>query len=673
MFRHAVQRAKYLKFNSFAPTLVQFQRFKYNQSNSNSGSNNNSKYYIGGGTATGTALGLSFFSKSKKKKESNKPNKNRDTNKVYALDEVRKHCTADSVWVTLRGDVYDVTSFLTGHPGLKSRLLMAAGQDLSIFWEVYTDHYRGHVIPWMSRFKIGKLSDSDRHTAENPEYKFANAYDDDPVRHPDLLHNTYHPFNGEPLLERLVDPNYTIDNYYTKNHMHYTRNHLPVPRIDVEDYEFEVTAGNGIKKSKIYTLNDLKTKFKKYTVVSTLQCAGNRREDFHGLPRRDGKGDNLIFIGPHWVVGAISCAKWAGCRLRDVLADCGLDVDGLALGNVKHGEGTGVGSHFHFTGTDTDETGLEYGVSIPIDKGVDGLGDTLIAYEMNDLPLPRDHGFPCRALVPGFAGARNCKWIKEVSLEYKTSMKPWHENAYRGFSPDISFEEDLYLWEKAPLVNLRHEKGKGMQPNIAPIALEQPIQSITCFPPPNSTIGGKNIDHILVKGVAWSGGGRNVHRVDVSIDGGDSFVGSELYKPADLRERENRMRQWGWYHFSAKVPIPENIQQKLRSGKQHSFEITSKGVSGDYNVQPECPEPVYNARGIQVNHWYVVPVTCDPKLRDGKVIRNHQQDKRDKFRNKPTGGKFWIPWEAPGTPRRVNQSEIEQTFDEHYYNYAHVK
>eukprot|EP01083_Nonionella_stella_P150333 478810_1 len=45
---------------------------------------------------------------------------------------------------------------------------------------------------------------------------------------------------------------------------------------------------------------------------------------------------------------------------------------------------------------------------------------------MNGILLPRDHGFPVRALVSGFAGPRNCKWIKEVSLDtYGTSMKPW--------------------------------------------------------------------------------------------------------------------------------------------------------------------------------------------------------------------------------------------------------
>lgn len=597
-----------------------------------------------------------------------------DIDGVIPLEEVREHASPEKrVWVTFRGNVFDITPFLNGHPGLKSRLLMVGGQDLANYWSVYNDHYRGHVIPFLQKMKIGRLSAADRQIAENPEFEFINAYDDDPVRHEDLLFNTYHPFNGECLLERLTEQ------YYTPNHLHYVRNHLPVPRIEAEDWELTISKGNGIKETKVYSYDDIRTKFKKYEVVSPLQCAGNRREDFHGLSKLDGSGKyNEIFIGPHWVVGAFSCAKWGGCRLRDLLADCGLDVDNLALGNIDFGPSadTAIGAHFHFTGTDCDETGLEYGVSIPMDKAVDGRGDVLIAYEMNGVPLPRDHGFPARALVPGFAGARNCKWIQEVSLEMAPSMKPWHENAYRGFSPDITFADDLFIWEDAEKVNLRHVEGLSKQKNLGPIALEQPIQSVVCNPPPNAVLGGEGMEYIEVKGVAWSGGGRNVHRVDVSIDGGKSFVGTELYKPADLRARERRMCQWGWYHFSAKVPVPADVVQKLKDGKKHKFEILSKAVSGDFNVQPSEAEHVYNARGIQINHYYRVPVTADGNLPKGAIIRNVEQDKKDRFRNKPSGGQFRIPWKPLNgdmDKERVNKNDREQSWDKGHYDWGHCQ
>ena len=110
---------------------------------------------------------------------------------------------------------------------------------------------------------------------------------------------------------------------------------------------------------------------------------GNRREDMHD-------DDHKIFIAPHWVVGAMSTAKWGGVKIRDVLKYCGLDVDGMALGTNNPSDI----KHVQFEGYDTDETGLCYGGSIPIDKAVDGLGDAIFAFEMNGEPLPRDHGYP---------------------------------------------------------------------------------------------------------------------------------------------------------------------------------------------------------------------------------------------------------------------------------------
>ena len=56
--------------------------------------------------------------------------------------------------------------------------------------------------------------------------------------------------------------------------------------------------------------------------------------------------------------------------------------------------------------SDTDETGFHYGASLPIDKAVDVLGDAIFAYEINGEELPRDHGYPVRAIAPGHSGCR---------------------------------------------------------------------------------------------------------------------------------------------------------------------------------------------------------------------------------------------------------------------------
>jgi cytochrome b involved in lipid metabolism len=197
-----------------------------------------------------------------------------DIERIIPLSEVKQHCSpSERCWYTYKGEVFDMTPFIEGHPGLKSRLLMAAGNDLEPYWEIYQDHLRGHVLPFVKKFKIGNLSAEDAKKAKN--FRFFNAYDNDPVRHPDLLVNTYHPFNGEAVLERLTEK------YYTPNELHYVRAHLPIPDIDADDYELEVHAGNGIKVSKTYTLKELKSKFKWYDVVSTLQCPNHSWTSVH--------------------------------------------------------------------------------------------------------------------------------------------------------------------------------------------------------------------------------------------------------------------------------------------------------------------------------------------------------------------------------------------------------
>ena len=95
-------------------------------------------------------------------------------------------------------------------------------------------------------------------------------FESDPIRDKNLLGCTIKPWCGEPRIELLTR------DYFTPNELFYVRNHLAVPDIDEEDYCL-IVKGKGIKKHK-FTLKDLKEKFPKHEVVTTLQCAGNRRE-----------------------------------------------------------------------------------------------------------------------------------------------------------------------------------------------------------------------------------------------------------------------------------------------------------------------------------------------------------------------------------------------------------
>jgi sulfite oxidase len=283
----------------------------------------------------------------------------------------------------------------------------------------------------MEKYRIGNLSLEDAKKSRN--FTHGDMFETDPVRHPDLLPATSKPFNGEPRIELLTE------SYLTPNNIFYTRNHLAVPDICPEEYRL-IIKGDGLKKKKIvYTLNDLKTKFKKHEVITTLQCAGNRREDLHDK-------EHKIFISPHWVIGAMSTAKWGGVKLRDVLADCGWDVDALALGEKMPPGGV---KHVQMEGYDQDETGYTYGGSFPVEKAFDGLGEVILAYEMNGEELPRDHGYPVRMLIPGHVGARQVKWLHKIILSNEESKKSYQCKSYRHFAPDITFEKgEQWRWHR---------------------------------------------------------------------------------------------------------------------------------------------------------------------------------------------------------------------------------
>lgn len=141
----------------------------------------------------------------------------------------------------------------------------------------------------------------------------------------------------------------------------------------------------------------------------------------------------------------------------------------------------------------------------------------------------------------------------------------------------------------------------------APIAQMMPVQSIICNPPQNTILGGKNTSSITLKGVAWSGGGREVQRVDVSIDGGKTWTAAELYKP--IKQRWNC--HWAWTQFYKTIELPEEMKAKLKRGEHVRLDLVSKALNSDFNVQPERMEPYWNGRGVAINHWYHVNVSSE--------------------------------------------------------------
>jgi len=319
-----------------------------------------------------------------------------------------------------------------------------------------------------------------------------------------------------------------------------------------------------------------------------------------------------------------------------------MDVDAIALGHKDANSKIA-----NFIGTDTDETGVPYAGVIPVEKVMDPHGDAILAYEMNDETLPRDHGFPVRLLAPGHAGCRNVKWVSAIALTEEASELDSGSRLDRHFSPDISW---LAHKEHTALDRCPERKGcvpcaERVREDQGPVIQTLPVQSVICVPGNRTTISSNN-DSIDVKGIAWSGAGRGIVRVEVSVDNGKTFTAADLIRSAKGTSPPPEFgmgRNHAWTQWSIKVPyceLPKEIQDKVDSGEQTDLEICCKAIDGDLNSQPENMSVGWNVLGICINHWSRVQIKLSKDLADGEI------------RHAPNTPKPGSPFWGDGTPNK---------------------
>lgn len=467
----------------------------------------------------------------------------------YSLTEVKKHSSAvggGRVWVTYKFGVYDITEYLAQHPGGAEKISLAGGSSLEPYWAVFANHNREEVIDILEGMRIGNIAREDRDNISPPGPPKDGPYANDPLRSPILKVNTQTPFNAE------TPPVLLAENYITPNDIFFVRNHLPVPRVKPELYSLEVK-GEGVKEPIVLTLEDLKTKFPKHSVTTTIQCAGNRRVELNQVKQ---------VKGIPWTGGAIGTAEWSGALLHDVLSYAGVKEEDI--------------EHVHFEGLDCNPlTGERYGGSIPAGKAMSPIGDCLLAYEMNGVDIPVDHGYPVRAIVPGVVGARNVKWLATIVTSKEEYAGFWQKNDYKGFSPSVD-------WSNVDFTT-------------APAIQELPVTSLITTPANGAVLDG-DPSAVSLRGIAWSGGGREVVRVDVSADGGETWQAADIVSGGG----QPYMRAWAWVVWETTIPVPPSQEGKVR--------LCCKAVDRSYNVQPDTTAPIWNLRGCLSNAWHRIQV-----------------------------------------------------------------
>ncbi|RHY35400.1 hypothetical protein DYB32_000169 [Aphanomyces invadans] len=530
---------------------------------------------------------------------------------TYKLAEVASHASIrdGGVWVVYKNGVYDVSKFIGKHPG-GTKILLAAGKSIEPFWQIYAAHNHTDVHVILEGLRVGNLDQDDVKALEEEQLKkFGDGpYANDPERNPLFKINASQPFNAEPPAELLTE------SFITPNDLFFVRNHLPVPDIDPSTFKLDISglgirSGNPDQPNTVsFTLDELKNNFKQHTIVTTIQCAGNRRAEMSAIKPVKGLS---------WDTTAVSTATWTGVLLSDVLAYVGvseaqhcrafptacptcsnlpLDPNGRSTADCP----TTI-EHCHLEGLDKDPTGQCYGASIPISTALDPRKDVLLAYSMNGEPIPRDHGFPLRAIVPGTVGARNVKFLGRVVLAHEEYQGFWQQKDYRGFSPMVDYSTPDF--------------GAFAGPSIQ----ELPVQSAITEPKPSGVWppeGSEEVDVMTIKGYAWSGGGRNIIRVDVSLDGGQTWREATL-DPMGMRQKYNRA--WAWTPWTLDVDIDDATTH---------VNLVCKAVDSSYNVQPDSIGPIWNMRGVLNNAWHRVDVTIQkPPPSDADSNDTEKSDK----------------------------------------------
>ena len=318
--------------------------------------------------------------------------------------------------------------------------------------------------------------------------------------------------------------------------MHYLLIHFDVPETD--EVSWTLSIGGLVRQPLELSIADLRDA-PRVTFPVTMECAGNGRARLSPRP-----------ISQPWLTEAIGTAEWTGTPLRPLLEKAG-PLDGAV--------------EFVFAGADRGiqrEIEHDYERSLPIGDAM--RDEVLLAYEMNGEPLPPQHGFPLRLLVPGWYGMTNVKWLTRITAVTE---------------PFEGFQQLAYRYRQQP-------EDDGM-----PVTRMEPRSLM--IPPgiPDFLTRSRIVNtgpHVL-RGRAWSGWSP-IERVEVSADGGATW------KMAGLGDA---ISPFAWRSWS--------FDWDAQPG---TVELCCRAADGAGNEQPL--EPSWNLGGFSNNAVQRVPVEVRP-------------------------------------------------------------
>jgi DMSO/TMAO reductase YedYZ molybdopterin-dependent catalytic subunit len=331
-----------------------------------------------------------------------------------------------------------------------------------------------------------------------------------------------------------------LDGFITPTEAFYVRTHFPIPKIDKDKWRLRIEG----EVEKPFDLSyEVLLKLESRKVAVTLECAGNNRNFLEPKVK-----------GIQWGLGAVGTAEWTGVPLSILLDRAGAKstaqevilegADGGKLDDPKSPAGE-----------------LKFARSIPLAKARDGV---LLAYKMNGSDLPSEHGWPLRAIVPGWYAMASVKWLQRIIV----TDKP-----FNGYYQTL----DYAFWKR-----------RGDLAELVPLS-EMPTKAQIARPAEGEIVRANS--NVRVHGAAWTGPGEIV-RVELSTDGGSTWNNASLIG-------ESKQNAWRLWEFDWRTPA--------KSGQQT---LMARATDSLGRTQPLERDP---DRGTyMINH--LLPITVEMKL-----------------------------------------------------------
>ncbi|MFJ5933232.1 sulfite oxidase [Streptomyces sp. NPDC093071] len=347
-------------------------------------------------------------------------------------------------------------------------------------------------------------------------------------------HFTVRGTNAEARFDAFADTG-----YLTPADRFFVRNHTSTPVLDARDWRLTLW-GDGLHgRTPVHLTYGQLRDLPSVTRTALIECAGNGRSHYTSQ-----QGETVS--GTAWTLGAVGAARWRGVRLADVLRRAGIARDAVAV------QPRGLDDPYVSGGVDYGRVRRP----LPIAKALD---DVILAYEMNGEPLPYDHGYPVRLVVPSWIGIASIKWLGDIEVSTRPLASPWSTDWYRLFGD-------------------AHPEGGS-----APLG-RQTLKSGYQLPS-GATLEAGRVHRLT--GRAWSALAP-VRKVEVSVDGGAHW------RPAQLHDVPRRD---GWVRWSA----------PWRPHRPGQVTLLSRTTDAAGNVQPE--RTVHNTQGYLFHAAVRHPVT----------------------------------------------------------------